>query len=638
MKKYILSILGVAAICIFAGCSSSSLVTSTPDASSESSARTFSLASDFPADLAIPDIDGMRSTAFVVSTSDPAAVIAVDIDANPMVISQIFSGLSVPSGSGIPARLLITATDQAYLLTSLAVISFDPQSGAIKDQMNVVAPIDIGAGYTNSDGSAADATITPAYPGGIAIAGGKLFISSANYIRTDTPALAAPGTVQAFDVDTNGGLTRAGFFVTSSFNPTGLAVRNNSELVVINSGVIDIVDARGEPQTNAAIDIVDSDSYAIKKTIVVGLAALSPYGMAVTLDGSRGFVASAAFGELYEIDLINRQVLRGLDDPIVATGGADYMSAVALSMDDSFLFASSFEQSSVVPVDLSAADPVAGTAFPVGFPAGVTDENPSGANTGAGPLAVRPGSRGVDYEGEDLFVLTGYPGQLVAVNTGAPAQAYVPAAEDVAEEDDIPVPPPPSGNTSDPCQGFAQAVTSVDYGPGAGFGQSLMDDVVLGPPRGSGAASGGLHVLTLGQGGEIILDLGTCPAVDGSGADFIVFENAFYIGGNANSPYAELATVGASADGVTFLDFPCSSGAHPYTGCAGWTPVYSHPNNGIDPFDPAVAGGEAFDLNDIGLTKARYIRIKDNGTSGSAGTTAGFDLDAIAVVNGEIEN
>lgn len=624
-------------LCILTGCASSSLVTNTPDASTGTGARTFSLASDFPADLSIPDIDGMRSTAFVVSTADPAAVIAVNIDADPMVLSQTFAGLVVPPSSGIPARLLIIASDQAFLLTSLAVISFNPRSGVIKDQLSVIAPLAIGVGRANSDGSNAASTLTPAYPGGIALAGGKLFVSSANYIRTDAPAVAAPGTVQSFAVDAGGRLSRAGFLVTSGYNPTGLATRNGSELVVVNSGVIDIVDAQGQPQTSAAIDIVDPDTLAIKKTIGLGMAALSPYGMAVTLDGSRGFVASAAFGEVYELDLINRQVLRGLDDPIVASGGADYMSAIALSMDDGFLFASSFEQSAVVPFDLSSGSPIAGTAFPVGFPAGVTDENPSGANTGAGPLAVRPGSRGVDYEGEDLFVLTGYPGQLVAVNTGAPAQAYVPTDDD-AESDDTPVPPPPSGNANDPCQGFAQAVHTVDYGPGAGFGQSLMDNIVLGPPRGNGAASGGLHVVSLGQSGEIILDLGTCPAIDGPGTDFIVFENAFFIGGNTSAPYAELATVAASDDGVNFTEFPCADATHPYDGCAGWHPVYSHPDNGIDPFDPAVAGGDAFDLAAIGLAKARYVRITDNGTSGSAGPTAGFDLDALAVVNGEIGN
>ena len=84
--------------------------------------------------------------------------------------------------------------------------------------------------------------------------------------------------------------------------------------------------------------------------------------------------------------------------------------------------------------------------------------------------------------------------------------------------------------------------------------------------------------------------------------------------------------------------FTCSNGSFPYTGCAGWHPVYSHPDNGIDPFDLDVAGGDAFDLAEVGVAKARYIMIVDDGDSGAFGTTAGFDLDAVAVVNGEIQN
>lgn len=184
-----------------------------------------------------------------------------------------------------------------------------------------------------------------------------------------------------------------------------------------------------------------------------------------------------------------------------------------------------------------------------------------------------------------------------------------------------------------PCQGFAQAVASVDYGAGAGFGQSSFPAVVLGPPRGAGLLMGGTNVLSLGTGGEIVLDLGTCPAIDGEGADFIVFENSFLIGGNPENPFAEPATVGVSEDGVAFVDFPCAPAASPYAGCAGWHPVLSNPQNGIDPFDPEAAGGEAYDLEEIGAEGARYIRIRDAGNGGGGGA-AGFDLDAIAVING----
>ena len=44
--------------------------------------------------------------------------------------------------------------------------------------------------------------------------------------------------------------------------------------------------------------------------------------------------------------------------------------------------------------------------------------------------------------------------------------------------------------------------------------------------------------------------------------------------------------------------------------------------------------GDAFDLADLGLSRARYIRIQDTGSNDYAGLTGGFDLDAVAIVNG----
>jgi hypothetical protein len=291
----------------------------------------------------------------------------------------------------------------------------------------------------------------------------------------------------------------------------------------------------------------------------------------------------------------------------------------------------------VFPYDLqSVTDPVIGEGLVVGYPAGVTAENPTGANTGAGPIAVRPGSRGIDYEGADLFILTSYPGTLVAAISDAPALAYVPDFNPPGDEADLP-PLPPEGSDDHDCRGFAQSVHSVSYGNGAGFGQNNYPNVVLGPPKGGGAGQGGTDVLSLGIGGEIVLDLGSCRLIDGPGYDFIVFENAFLIGGKPSSPFKELGIVSVSNDGINFLEFHCHNASYPYDGCAGWSPVYSHPNNDISPFDANTAGGDAFDLSDLGVTEARYIKIRDLEGFG-AGGAAGFDLDAVSVINGKIKN
>ena len=67
-----------------------------------------------------------------------------------------------------------------------------------------------------------------------------------------------------------------------------------------------------------------------------------------------------------------------------------------------------------------------------------------------------------------------------------------------------------------------------------------------------------------------------------------------------------------SVDGEHWSEFPCEVDEHPYQSCAGWHPVFANPDqNQIDPLDPASAGGDAFDLADLAVPGARYVRITD---------------------------
>jgi hypothetical protein len=189
---------------------------------------------------------------------------------------------------------------------------------------------------------------------------------------------------------------------------------------------------------------------------------------------------------------------------------------------------------------------------------------------------------------------------------------------------------------------FVTKVVSFLPGDCAGFGLPSMPDVVFGPPVGAGSGSGSLDVVSLGFRGEIVLSFEPNAIVDGPGADFLVFENAFWAAGNPEHPAAELAEVSVSEDGVTWKTFPCTPGPGPtYGTCAGWRPVYSAPGDGTSPVDPATAGGDPFDLSDLGLTHARFVRVRDLGTvacpanPANKPTTNGFDLDAIAIVNAQ---
>ncbi|MCB9797879.1 MAG: cell surface protein [Alphaproteobacteria bacterium] len=174
---------------------------------------------------------------------------------------------------------------------------------------------------------------------------------------------------------------------------------------------------------------------------------------------------------------------------------------------------------------------------------------------------------------------------------------------------------------------FADRVVSFTPGEGAGFGQDLFPEVVLGPPESPGNGGGSLDVLSLGREGEIVLAFDDIGLIDGEGPDLRVFENPF-------TGWYETGFVALSEDGEAWFEFPCdpedADGGYP--GCAGVALVYGNAENWDSVEDP---GGDLFDLAELGLTRARFVRIRDSGANSYDGVSGGFDLDALAVIHGE---
>ncbi|MCD4654229.1 hypothetical protein K8T06_09865 [bacterium] len=207
--------------------------------------------------------------------------------------------------------------------------------------------------------------------------------------------------------------------------------------------------------------------------------------------------------------------------------------------------------------------------------------------------------------------------------------------------------------TADP---FVDSIVSFVPGEGAGFGQDQLPDIVLGPPKGAGDSAGSVDVLSLGDGGVIVLEFIDNIVSNGPGPDLIIFENAFLAGGNPEYVYSEVAFIEVSSNGVDYFRFPNDynpdgepiNNPSNWWGFAGVQPCLSHPDNSIDPTDPLVSGGDLFDLDDVGLNEIRFIRIIDTNEGDFAaldddgdviydpgipgGDNAGFDLDAVAAV------
>lgn len=172
----------------------------------------------------------------------------------------------------------------------------------------------------------------------------------------------------------------------------------------------------------------------------------------------------------------------------------------------------------------------------------------------------------------------------------------------------------PEGTHDDP---WADCVEDFAPGPEAVFGQDQLPGVVLGPPMPTDAG-GSLDVLSLGCGGAITLAFDDPGLVDGPGDDLIVYENAFATG---DTTFAEPGRVLVSDDGEVWRAFGCTltgAGDWPPEGCAGVEP-----------------GGDGFDLADVGLQRARYVRVVDVSVAyfgtdmWCTGGSGGFDLDAV---------
>ncbi|MCP5464745.1 MAG: hypothetical protein H7A33_06965 [Deltaproteobacteria bacterium] len=173
------------------------------------------------------------------------------------------------------------------------------------------------------------------------------------------------------------------------------------------------------------------------------------------------------------------------------------------------------------------------------------------------------------------------------------------------------------------------------------YSEGFVDDTTFGrdefPEITYGVPGGSLDVVSLGSGGELIIEFANYLPVDGDGPDFTIFENPFY-------PWYECAEISVSEDGENYFSFACDQYDEDevYAGCAGVGVVNSDLET-EDYLDPALSGGDTFDLADLGtdhgMSTVRFLKIKDIGLCLPSEDDAypnpgGFDLDALVIING----
>jgi hypothetical protein len=197
------------------------------------------------------------------------------------------------------------------------------------------------------------------------------------------------------------------------------------------------------------------------------------------------------------------------------------------------------------------------------------------------------------------------------------AKTHVPGLSrlvDLFASSDLPLAPHAARRGS----GYAVKVLDFKPGVGAGFNANKLE-ATLGRPEGTGDQSGSLDVVSLGQGGQLTLELGRAVT-----RGLKVFENPFGADGKAVNPQPTKVEVYLEKE-QRWVELK---------GDAGLKPVYANSENGIS-LRTHAAGGDEFLFKDSGITAGTAItrvRLTDRGTASVGpvgGGTAGADIDAV---------
>jgi hypothetical protein len=172
---------------------------------------------------------------------------------------------------------------------------------------------------------------------------------------------------------------------------------------------------------------------------------------------------------------------------------------------------------------------------------------------------------------------------------------------------------------------FADTVVYAPNHNGDGFRDKTK---AVNGVRGEGCCSGSTDVFSLAKTGEsaiLVLEWKDRKVKNGAGIDFVVFENPFQKG-SSTSVFMEPAIVEVSLDGVNYCGFnpeytfsPAtiySQNPSHWSRFAGLNPVYyndvSNRLSSSEIFDPALAGGDGFDLDNLSSSNQFSIGCSDS--------------------------
>jgi hypothetical protein len=303
---------------------------------------------------------------------------------------------------------------------------------------------------------------------GKAIASGHLFVATSN-LRSSAQSRFNPGTVLVYEWEEASGLARvrpevaAPVLFTTGFNPTGVTrfvTGSGRELVLVTvTGAIGAGTGSANVKTPAAIDVIDAARLRVAASIPLGYAGPSFDALAIDPSGRVALLGASSQRQLYAVDLAPLDdprlyerdgapiLLDGLtagfpdariftaDHPLRlpdrASGPSaavcDGLTHVAINAAGSEAFATDHCDGTLSRIRLDLAGSPAVPVPDERFQLFLQDDLVApltaaslGLPRAPGPLRVRPGVPGVDYEGPDVVLTLGLPdAQLCGVRVEA---------------------------------------------------------------------------------------------------------------------------------------------------------------------------------------------------------------------------
>ncbi|RMD96242.1 MAG: hypothetical protein D6812_17470 [Deltaproteobacteria bacterium] len=387
------------------------------------------IGSSFPPDIVIPSND----RAWVVTSSPPAGIFRFDLSDEATSPSHFFP--FPEEGSGIADGIAPVGEDLLLVTMSGhdALRLFDTSRGAFTAMLDLEAPIEISPPAPDSEGRLVS-ELEPSFTAGAALVDGFLYVVTSNLVRTGTDPAANPGTVLIFEAKREEDGWRflpasPPAVVTSGFNPTEITFFSPEFLLVTNTGLLAIEGGESVVLSPGSVDLLSTRQRRIVANFPLGMGGPAFQPLAITPDRRFGFLVSAAYREVYQIDLSvipedfeGEEGVRSLAEGVVADhahpirvggGGKGFLPQIAIEPGGRIAFVTDFEGGTLHPIDLGG---VPARSFPQSIR--ITDPVPASGEIGPGPLAFRPGIPHRDFTGPDLFVLTGFPtGFLVPVTT-----------------------------------------------------------------------------------------------------------------------------------------------------------------------------------------------------------------------------